>query len=156
MSINGAKVSEDLLAPGWSKYDRTCLYDTYDVTSLLREGDNAIGLVLGNGMYNVRGGRYIKFKGSFVAQAICHVRLEYADGTTEIICTDSSGGRIPDRSRFRAFMAGRTTMLAWNLVIGTALVLMTQGGQSRRKWTGLVGRSRGCRVPHRRSGIRRA
>ncbi len=89
MTINGAKVGEDLLAPGWSKYDKTCLYDTHEVTSLLREGDNAIGLLLGNGMYNVRGGRYIKFKGSFgPLKAICHLRLDYADGTTEIVGTD--------------------------------------------------------------------
>ncbi len=107
MSINGAKVSEDLLAPGWSKYDRTCLYDTYDVTSLLREGDNAIGLVLGNGMYNVRGGRYIKFKGSFgPLKAICHVRLEYADGTTEIICTDRQWRTHPGPITFSCVYGG--------------------------------------------------
>lgn len=89
MTINGAKVGEDLLAPGWSKYDKTCLYDTHEVSSLLREGDNAIGLLLGNGMYNVRGGRYIKFKGSFGSiKAICHLRLEYVDGTTQVIGTD--------------------------------------------------------------------
>jgi hypothetical protein len=89
MSLNGRKVGDDLLIPGWTKYDKTCLYDTYDVTASLRQGRNAVGLILGNGMYNVTGGRYTKFKGSFGSlKAIAQVRLEYADGTTEIIGTD--------------------------------------------------------------------
>ena len=42
-----------MLSPGWTKYDQTCLYDTRDITPLLRQGQNAVGLLLGNGMYNV-------------------------------------------------------------------------------------------------------
>ena len=52
MTLNGKKVGDDLLTPGWTKYDRTCLYDTYDVTAMLQTGRNAAGLLLGNGMYN--------------------------------------------------------------------------------------------------------
>ena len=89
LTVNGRKASEDLLAPGWTKYDRTCLYDTHDLTPLVHEGINAVGLLLGNGMYNVKGGRYTKFKGSFgPLKAIAHLRLEYADGTTESVRTD--------------------------------------------------------------------
>ena len=90
-TINGARVTEDVLSPGWSKYDKTCLYDTYDVTKSLHEGSNAIGLFLGNGMYNVKkvGDRYVKFQGSFGPQkAIAQLRLEYSDGTREIVGTD--------------------------------------------------------------------
>jgi alpha-L-rhamnosidase len=91
MSINGQKVGADLLTPGWTKYDKTCLYDTRDVTSLLQSGTNAIGLTVGNGMYRVTGGRYVKFKGSFgPLQAIARLRLEYADGAVETIGTDGS------------------------------------------------------------------
>jgi alpha-L-rhamnosidase len=89
MSLNGEKVGDALLTPGWSKYDKTCLYDTYDIKQQLNTGHNAIGLLLGNGMYNVKGGRYTKFKGSFgPLKAICQIRLEYDDGTTEMIGTD--------------------------------------------------------------------
>jgi len=78
MSLNGEKAGNDLLSPGWSKYNKTCLYDTHELTPLLREGRNAVGLLLDNGMYNVKGGRYVKFKGSFgPLKAICQVRLEY-------------------------------------------------------------------------------
>jgi alpha-L-rhamnosidase len=89
LTLNGAKVGEDLLAPGWTKYDKTCLYDTRDITSQLHAGQNVAGLFLGNGMYNVHAGRYTKFTGTFgPLKAIAQLRLEYADGSVEIIGTD--------------------------------------------------------------------
>ena len=53
--------------PGWTAYNKTVPYDSYDVTRLLRPGANAFGVLLGNGMYNVQGvkGHYTKFIGSF-------------------------------------------------------------------------------------------
>ena len=91
LTLNGDKVTDDLLTPGWTKYNKTCLYDTYEVTPSLRAGSNAIGLFLGNGMYNVPRvpGRYAKFTGSFGPQkAIALLRLEFQDGSTEIVATD--------------------------------------------------------------------
>ncbi|HEY9508425.1 MAG TPA: alpha-L-rhamnosidase N-terminal domain-containing protein, partial [Verrucomicrobiae bacterium] len=65
LNLNGGKVGEDLLSPGWTDYNDTILYDTRDVTSNLKAGRNAIGLTLGNGMYNVvRRNRFAKFTGS--------------------------------------------------------------------------------------------
>jgi alpha-L-rhamnosidase len=92
MSLNGKKSGDDLLSPGWTDYNDTSLYDTKDVTSLLREGRNAIGITLGNGMYNVvRRNRFVKFMGSFgPLRAIGQLRLEYADGTTEFVGTDET------------------------------------------------------------------
>ena len=90
LSANGAKVGDALLAPGWSKYDKTCLYDTLDITPYLSVGANAIGVMLGNGMYNVPvSERLAKFTGSFGApKLIAHLRLFYADGTSTVIATD--------------------------------------------------------------------
>ncbi len=87
LDFNGAKAGEDLLAPGWTDYDKTTLYDTHDVTTLLHEGTNAVGIILGNGMYNVaRRNRFAKFNGSFgPLRAILHLRLEYVDGTVEFV-----------------------------------------------------------------------
>ncbi|HYO10634.1 MAG TPA: alpha-L-rhamnosidase N-terminal domain-containing protein, partial [Tepidisphaeraceae bacterium] len=68
LTVNGRKSGNDLLAPGWTGYRKTCLYDTHDVTAMLREGENALGLILGNGMYNVVGGRYAKYTGSMGPQ----------------------------------------------------------------------------------------
>src|SRR5512140_2382059 len=96
LSLNGRKADDALFPPGWTRYDRTCLYDTYDVTPLLRAGPNAVGLLLGNGMYNVAGGRYTKFTGSFgPLKAIGQLRLEYADGSLEFVGTDASWRRAP-------------------------------------------------------------
>jgi alpha-L-rhamnosidase len=107
MSVNGRKVGEDLLAPGWTKYDKTCLYDTRDLTSLLAPGTNAVGLLLGNGMYNVKGGRYAKFTGSFgPLKAIGQFRLEYADGSTETLGTDEHWRVKPGPITFSCVFGG--------------------------------------------------
>ncbi len=107
LRMNGRRVSEDLLAPGWTKYDKTVLYDTYDVTAELRTGKNAIGLLLGNGMYNVRGGRYAKFIGSFgPLKAIVQLRLEYADGTVAFMVTDETWRVHPGPITFSCVYGG--------------------------------------------------
>ena len=92
MSLNGGKVGQDFLSPGWTKYDKTVLYDTFEITSMLHTGTNAVGLMLGNGMYNVPAGsgRYTKFTGSFGSRrAIAQIRLEYGDGSVQTIGTDA-------------------------------------------------------------------
>ena len=92
LSANGAKVGNTLLAPGWTKYDKTCLYDALDLTSYLTNGNNAIGVMLGNGMYNVQASsRYTKFTGSFgPPKAIAQIHLFYTNGTSQVIASDSS------------------------------------------------------------------
>ncbi len=89
--LNGRAVGDEVYAPGWTNYRKTCLYSAYEVTAALRERDNVIGLMLGNGMYNVPGGRYVKFKGTFgPPKAIAQLHIEYADGSTEEVGTDAS------------------------------------------------------------------
>jgi alpha-L-rhamnosidase len=91
MMLNGAKVGNDLLSPGWTEYKKTCLYNTYDVTSSLQIGTNAIGLFLGNGFFNVHQGRYTKVTGSFgPLQTIGLIRLEYNDGSIQNVITDEN------------------------------------------------------------------
>src|ERR1700683_2887526 len=82
MSLDGAKVGNDLLTPGWTQYERTCLYDTYDIMASLQPGPHAVGLFLGNGMSLNHGGRFssnpnrVSYYGPI--QAIASIRLEYA------------------------------------------------------------------------------
>ncbi len=121
LTLNGSKVGDDLMSPGWSKYNKTCLYDTYDITAQLRPGQNAAGLFLGNGMYNVeKTGRYTKFTGSFGSlKAIAQIRLEYADGTTEIIGTDDQWHVAPGPITFSSIYGGenydaRLNPIGWN------------------------------------------
>jgi hypothetical protein len=91
LRLNGKKVGQSFIDPGWTNYRKTCLYSSYDVTEMLRDGENVFGVLLGNGMYNVQGGRYVKFKGSFgLPKLIAQLEILYADGTTETIITDDS------------------------------------------------------------------
>ncbi len=107
MTVNGRRVGEDLLTPGWTKFDKTCLYDAYDATSLFKAGRNGVGLHVANGFYNVRAGRYTKFKGSFgPIKAIALVRLEYADGTVEYVGTDASWRHGPSPITFSCMYGG--------------------------------------------------
>jgi len=50
--LNGEKISSDILSPGWTNYAKRIQYLTYDLTADLDQGDNAIGIMLGNGWYN--------------------------------------------------------------------------------------------------------
>ncbi len=52
LSLNGEKVGDHMLDPGYTRFDKTALYATYDVTTALKDGKNAIGVVLGNGWFN--------------------------------------------------------------------------------------------------------
>ncbi|MEA3365807.1 MAG: family 78 glycoside hydrolase catalytic domain, partial [Candidatus Hydrogenedentes bacterium] len=91
LSINGAKVGDHVIDPGWTDYKDTCLYVPFDVTEMLQAGPNALGIMLGNGMYNVTGGRYVKFLGSFgEPKLILHLRVEYEDGTVQRVVSDDS------------------------------------------------------------------
>ncbi|HEX8756662.1 MAG TPA: alpha-L-rhamnosidase N-terminal domain-containing protein, partial [Steroidobacteraceae bacterium] len=62
LHINGRRAGTGVLNPGWTNYRRTVLYDTFEVTPLLSQGANALGVMLGNGFFNVEKypGRYTK------------------------------------------------------------------------------------------------
>ena len=89
--LNGKKVGDDLLAPGWSNYRKTCLYDTFDLTEQLRNGKNELRVMLGNGFYNVTGGRYAKLTGSFGQPMLnMQMRVRFKDGSEKTVISDES------------------------------------------------------------------
>ena len=92
LSINGRKVGDDLFAPLWSDYRKTIYYNTYDVTDHLRTGTNALGVLLGNGFYNITDNdRYRKLQIGFGPETLfLKLRIRYADGTEEVIASDDS------------------------------------------------------------------
>jgi hypothetical protein len=109
LHINGHNVTHNILTPGWTNYRKRVCYDTYDITRLLRPGRNAIGVLLGNGMYNVPGiaGRYTKFIGSFgQPKLILQLHLRYADGTTELIASDNTWRTSPGPITFTTIYGG--------------------------------------------------
>lgn len=89
--INGKKMTEDLLTPGWTSYKTRLQYQTYDVTKLLSEGENAVGVLLADGWYKGNLGWSNKrdiFGNRRALLLQLHVR--YVDGSEEVIGTDSS------------------------------------------------------------------
>jgi alpha-L-rhamnosidase len=91
LRINGTKVGDHVLAPAWTNFRATALYETFDVTSVLHPGANALGVMLGNGFYNVAGGRYTKYTASFGNPRLwMQLHLEFEDGTASDLATDPS------------------------------------------------------------------
>src|SRR5574344_246346 len=87
--LNGGKVGDHFLDPGWTKFDKQSLYVTFDVTSMLKKGSNAIGAMLGNGFFNMPRARYFKLFQSYGApRLVMLLTIEYKDGTVENIVTD--------------------------------------------------------------------
>lgn len=87
--IDGQKVGQDFLTPGWTDYRKRVYYNTYDVTALMKPGERVLGVLLSDGWYSgyVGWGRKRDHDGErpwFRAQ----LEVEYADGSKETIPTD--------------------------------------------------------------------
>ncbi|WP_316767348.1 family 78 glycoside hydrolase catalytic domain [Pedobacter frigiditerrae] len=109
MSLNGQKVGDDFLAPGWTKYDKEALYVTYDLTKQLKSGENVVGVMLGNGFYYVPpvSSRYRKLKSAFgYPKMICRLAIEYTDGTSSNIISNSSWKTTPSPITFSSIYGG--------------------------------------------------
>ncbi len=94
MHINGERVGRSRLTPAPTDYRRTVLYDSYDVTALIRGGGetNAIGITLGNGRYytmhqNYKPHKIVNFG---YPKARMNLTVEYTDGSTQRVATDES------------------------------------------------------------------
>jgi len=107
LRLNGRKVGDHELDPGWTDYRKTCLYAAYDVTANVRPGPNAVGVMLGNGMYSVIGGRYVKFLGTFgPPKVILRLDIEHEDGTWTRIATDDTWRTTPGPITFSCTYGG--------------------------------------------------
>lgn len=88
--INGEVVGDQVLAPGWTVYDRRIRYQTFDVTGLLRAGENGLGAMVGDGWYRGRlgfGEGRRNIYGDRLA-LLAQLEVEYEDGSSERIITD--------------------------------------------------------------------
>jgi alpha-L-rhamnosidase len=94
--LNGEKVGDHMLDPGWTNYSKRIQYVTYDVTQMLRKGVNAIGVILGNGWYNPLPlylfNRLNLRNVLTVGQPRCLAQLQigFSDGTSEVIISNES------------------------------------------------------------------
>ena len=96
--LNGQRAGADLLAPGWTSYNRHALYQTNDVTSLLRQGENAIGAMLGAGWYKGLMG-FLSLRNNYGDRTafLCQLLIRYEDGREQTVISDGSwvGGDSP-------------------------------------------------------------
>lgn len=91
LSINGNKIGKSEFAPLLSDYDKTVYFNTFDVTENLVSGENALGVLLGNGFYNVQGGRYRKLLISFGPPTLfLKLSIRYTDGSAKEIVSDKN------------------------------------------------------------------
>lgn len=89
--INGNKIGDHFLDPGWTNYTKQAQYVSFDVTNSLQQGSNAFGVMLGNGFYYIPGQRYRKMTGAYGhPKMILKTQIEYTDGTVENIISDES------------------------------------------------------------------
>ena len=111
LSLNGTRLSADaaggqVFAPLWSDYDKSVWYNVYDVTSLIGT-DNAVGVMLGNGFYNVQGGRFHKLLVSFGPPTLLFkLHIDYEDGGSADIRSDASWRYAPSPITYNDIYGG--------------------------------------------------
>jgi alpha-L-rhamnosidase len=92
VEVNGERVGDLVLTPGWTSFQGRVQYQTYDVTSLLRVGENAIGITLADGWYRAfrpNSQDQSEF-GKESLDVIAQLEFRYADGSRETVVTDDS------------------------------------------------------------------
>jgi len=88
--MNGKQVSTDVFAPGWTDYSKRVYVQTYDVTSLLQQGKNAIGVILADGWYC----GHVAWKGRQMwgdrPKLLVQLEITLTDGTCQTVISDNS------------------------------------------------------------------
>ena len=92
LTINGQKIGKSEFAPLWTDYDKSVNYNVYELNAKeIQKGENVIGVLLGNGMYNTLAERYTKFFVSFGPPTLFFkMKITYKDGSEEIIKSDET------------------------------------------------------------------
>jgi alpha-L-rhamnosidase len=109
LHLNGGKVGDHEMDPGFTRYDRRVLYATHDVTAQMHRGVNTIGMMLGNGWYNysvTNDWDYDKAPWRAQPKMILQLELELADGTTQTIVSNESWQTTDGPVMFNALLNG--------------------------------------------------
>ena len=91
LQLNGKKVGDQVLTPGWTSYSKRLQYQVYDVTGMLLKGNNAIGVVLGDGWYRgtLAWGNNWAIYGKKLG-VLFQLKISYTDGTESVIVSDET------------------------------------------------------------------
>ncbi len=123
-SLNGSRVGDHVLDPGWTKFDKRTFYSVYDVTRQLSRGKNCLGVMLGNGWYNPLP---LKLFASFNLREhlaigrprlIAQLKVEYRDGSVQTIASDqtwkvSEGPIVQNNTYLGEVYDARKEQLGW-------------------------------------------
>ncbi|MCD9023158.1 glycoside hydrolase family 78 protein [Cohnella silvisoli] len=117
--LNGKRVGNDVFSPEWTDYHVRVQYQTYDVTDMLREGDNAAGAILGQGWYAGYIGMYGFQKYGMDPSFLLQLNVEYEDGTKESVTTESRwktsyGAIVSSDLQMGETVDARLEMSGWN------------------------------------------
>ncbi len=107
--LNGKRVGDQELAPGWTDYNVRIQYQCYDVTPLLVAGSNVLGVILGDGWYSGRvgpGGRRLGEHYGTVPQLLAQLQIDFADGQRQIVTSDPRWLTSSGPLRFSDLLAG--------------------------------------------------
>ncbi len=118
-TLNGQRVGDHVLAPDWTDYNRRVRYQAYDVTPLVRQGDNVLGALLANGWYagHLGNGGFQEY-GS-VPALLAQLEITDADGQTHVVATDDAWKAHASPVTASDFMLGesydaRAEIPGWN------------------------------------------
>jgi alpha-L-rhamnosidase len=108
MHLNGRRVGNHVLAPDWTDYNKRVRYQAYDVTSLIKPGENALAGIIANGWYagHIGNGGWHQY--GYRPALLAQLELSYADGSTESVGTDGSWKRFDSPILSSDFMMGET------------------------------------------------
>ncbi len=107
MSLNGEKIADHFLDPGWTQYSKHALYVSFDISKQVKQGENTVGVMLGNGFFYIPGERYRKLTGAYgYPEMIALLVIEYADGSIENIISDESWKTAPSPVIFSSIYGG--------------------------------------------------
>ena len=107
LHLNGEKVGDRFLAPGWTNYQKRIFYNTFDITDLLKSGKNAVGVLVGNGFYNVNRERYRKLVIAYgYPKLIFNITIQYKNGSVENIVSDENCRVLPSPITFSSIYGG--------------------------------------------------
>jgi len=111
--INGTRVSDTYLAPGWTSYNKRLQYQTYDVTDMIR-GQNEISVTLANGWY--KGNLAFRGKKNVFGDRLAllmELHVTYEDGSTETIGSDNDFMCCSGSVRYSEIYHGETQDLTY-------------------------------------------
>ncbi|RIK84142.1 MAG: hypothetical protein DCC67_05225 [Planctomycetota bacterium] len=107
LRINGQPVGDHFLDPAWSNYEKTVYYNSFDVTPLIKQGENAAAVLLGRSFYSTKGDR--RLHGKLTDRppiVIAQLELQYDDGSQARVVTDESWRHTAGPYRHGSLLGG--------------------------------------------------